>query len=110
MLDSFRQAAIFPAHDDSSSTGNKNAKGAKNKLVNDHYGDTLKYLEVSFLSPCKGALEVGIEHHTLGDRQEGSTELSSSGSKLPIGSVAGRIYAAKDKKKARVLVEASYSF
>ena len=78
-----------------------------------YLNEPLRYLEVSFLSPCKGALEVGIEHHELGTHIRNKTYHPSDdniGMASPIGCVTGKVYSAKDKKKSRLLVEASYSY
>ena len=109
VLDSFRQDPVFPPHDDISSCSGNSGTEKKNSTIG-HGGDTLKYLEVSFLSPCKGDLEVTVEHHTLGDTPRNSAESNENGIRLPIGSVASKIYSEKDKKKTRILVEASYSY
>lgn len=75
-----------------------------------HGREPLRYLEVSFLSPCKGSLEVCIEHHSLGEPTTAITDKSSGVAERPIGCVAGKLYSTKDTKLKRLLVEASYSY
>ena len=102
-------SGLLPAHSDiCESPKSKEDKVQKRSGVS----GPLRYLEVSFLTPCKGSLEVGVEHHILGDNDEArSGETHELGvADLPKGCLAAKIYSMKDKKKRKVLVEASYSY
>jgi acyl-coenzyme A thioesterase PaaI-like protein len=118
IIDSFLAAPTFPPM--AGGEGGAAERGASKHHA--HGLEPLRYLEVSFLSPCKGSLQVGIEHHSLGlgEEPEASDKLETfgaagagagaAGAVRPRGCLAGKVYSVTDRRKSRVMAEAAYSY
>ncbi len=102
---------------------NKASKSVSHSKAPAPSASCLHYLEVAYLSPCRGSTSVDIETHSLvgPSSEDDSASLASKSNEsltnsglgarsLPKGCVNARIYSMKHGAKNKVAAEATMSF